>query len=88
MFIYNSPVRGDRDIEKPVPQNSLAEKLVIGEEYTIMARVFGLQEGKEAEAPTKMTLIALYPNIARFRRKAGYTESFTYWDLARRLQRG
>ena len=74
----------DRRLDKP--QVKHIDDLAIGRTYTIKAQNCGTEfvknthgGGGKAEKPVKMELIDLYPNFARFRRKAGYTESFTYW---------
>ena len=86
----------DQRLEKNLPKKvSISDDLIIGNTYTIEAQNYGTEfvdnthgGGGKAEKPVKMELIDLYPNFARFKRKAGYTESFSYWDLGRRLLHG
>ena len=80
------------DRNMPAPK-CVSRKLIIGQEYIVKAQVYGMNKKSDnpwadrgaSEAPTKMTLVGLYPNFARFQRKAGYFESFRYWELARKL---
>ena len=57
------------------------QDLVVGEKYTLTFRE--KKDGFTQTVKKRMKLIGKYTYHAVFMTKAGYTMSFTYWDLKR-----